>query len=286
MPLNEELKALVGEKYTDAQILEMLEPEAQSHLESKGHIIRTKEQDDQYIGSQVEAKIKDQISTIHKRYDEDLFELTGERKNPTEKTYDFLKRKVIELKESAKGKSEGVDKDKLAELQKALDEAKADKDKSLSEVNEKHFKKALNLTLSSELDKATIAVPTHLKTDDEKQNFVSTQKRMLVKDFLESYTAKEDDEGNIVFYKGDQLQANIKDGKPLSASDLIAQNYSHYFVKSDRQQGGAGTGKTGDPETFATREDVHAYLKSKGLDDSTKEYGDQLLKICKEHGVL
>lgn len=286
MPLPEEVKALLGETYTEAQLLEMLEPEAQSHLESKGRIIRTKEEDDSYIGSQVEAKIKDQVSNIHKRYDDDLFELTGERKAPTEKTYEFVKRKITDLKKSAEGKGEGVDKDKLAELQKALEEAKNDKENSLKEVNEKFFKKVLNTTLSGELDKATIAVPGHLKTDDEKQNFVSIQKRMLVKDFLETYTAKEDEEGNIVYYIGDKIQVDIKDGKPLSASDLIAKNYSHYFVKSERQQGGAGTGKNNSEGVFKTLGDLHDYLVGQGISESSKEYSEKKLKLAKDHGIL
>lgn len=50
------------------------------------------------ISLAVDRIIKSYIREIHNRYDKDLFELTGEKKGPHEKSHEFLKRKFNELK--------------------------------------------------------------------------------------------------------------------------------------------------------------------------------------------
>ena len=44
-----------------------------------------------YKTSVIEAEFDPQTSKIYKGIDDDIFEVIGKRKKPTEKTYDFLK---------------------------------------------------------------------------------------------------------------------------------------------------------------------------------------------------
>lgn len=54
-----------------------------------------------YKTSVIEAEFDPQTSKIYKGIDDDIFSVIGERKKPTEKTYDFLKTKLTDLKTRA-----------------------------------------------------------------------------------------------------------------------------------------------------------------------------------------
>lgn len=282
----EEIKAAMADETIKGEVLDFILPDAQKHLEGKGHVIRTPEQDEAYYKNKFEADVKTVISDLHKKYDDDIFEATGERKQPTQKTYEFLKEKIKALKEKASSSGDKVDQDKLNQLQGLLDKANTEKETAVKEIQEKYFKKGVEGTVASQFDQASIETPQHLKTDEEKQTYVSNQKRMLKTDFLMKYTAQEDKDGNPVYYLGETLQSDPKDGSALSAAQIIARDYGQYFIKDAKKQSGAGTGKGEKPAGgFTTREEVHTYLKAKGLDENTKAYSDELLKLLKEHGV-
>jgi hypothetical protein len=287
MPLTDEIKQILGDKADENALLEMLEPEASKYLETKGHIIRTKDQDESYINTQVEERIKPKISELHKKYDEDFFEILGERKAPNEKTYEFAKRKLAELKESAAGKGgDQVLQDKIKQMEISMNEMKANHATELSSIKQKAFQSSLDSKISSFLDSTNIAIPAHLTTDEEKNAFVANQKRMLKADFISTFTAKEDENGNLVFYKGETLQASNKDGKPLTASEIIAANYSTYFAKQQNPKGGAGSGQGGNPDKgFATRSEVYEYLKEQGLDENSKEFNDKAVEFIRKYGL-
>ena len=70
-------------------------------------------------------QIDGRVSEMHQQYDDDFFAVTGKRKAQNEKTYDFIKREVKAIQDSAEELA-----DKNAELQKAVD------DKSGTEVVE------------------------------------------------------------------------------------------------------------------------------------------------------
>lgn len=289
MPLTDEIKALLGDKATEETLIEMLAPEATRHLESKGHIIRTKDQDESYISSKVEEFIKPRIAELHKKYDDDFFEVLGERKSPNQKTYDFAKEKLAELKSlrATAGKGDQVLQDKIKQLETTISTIKSTHEGEISALKEASFKTSLNAQISSVLDAVTIAIPAHLTTDTEKAAFIASQKQMLKADFLQNFTAKEDENGNLVFYKGESLQSSTKDGKPLSASDLISENYKHYFAKDVRTQGGAGSGQGGDHVNgFKTTQEVYNYLKEQGIDEESKEYSDKALELIRKHGIV
>jgi len=67
MPLNDEVVALLGNKFTADQILEQLLPDAQTKLTANGHVIRKKEDDDSYVASKAK-ELKDAEIGTHVGY--------------------------------------------------------------------------------------------------------------------------------------------------------------------------------------------------------------------------
>lgn len=259
-------------------------------LSSRGFIVRSADEEKSYLSSYLQRNdIRDSIVSpaikdLHDRYDNDIFELTGERKGANEKTYDFLKRKITEIKASKI--EDPVLKEQLTTLQRSLEDKEKTHKRTVEEIESKYFGREIDLNVSLALDKVNIAVPSQLKTDDEIQTYVNSQKSMMKRDFISSLTAKKDNDGNIVFYEGDKQLISNTDGKPLKASDIISQRYGFYIAKdSGRQQGGAGSGGNGGTSTFTTKEEVFKHLEGKGFKPLTKAFNDEALKIINEHKI-
>jgi hypothetical protein len=56
---------------------------------------------DNFAKTEVEKRIGDEVGKIHTQYDDNVFEILGERKTGSEKTYNFIKRKLKELKDAS-----------------------------------------------------------------------------------------------------------------------------------------------------------------------------------------
>jgi hypothetical protein len=291
MPLEQAVKDLLGDKFTEDQLIDQLSPDFQTKM-SDTHVIRTKADDDSYVNSKVaqefDTKIGDKIKEIHQKYEDDIKEVTGLVKKVNEKAYDFNKRILADLK--IKAEAAGGDqalKDQIASLTETLSSKETEHATKLTELQTAAFTKQLNVLIQAEFDKKTIAIPAHITTDEAKQKYISDQKRLLKIDFLQNVTPKEDSEGNIVFYEGDKLLASTKDGKPLTADDLISDKYGSYFSVQQQKQGGAGSGKDGIPATgFTKSEEVYSYLEAKGLKPLTADFNAEAQKLMKEHGIV
>lgn len=259
-------------------------------LSSRGFIVRSADEEKSFLTSYLQRNdvrdgiVAPAIKDLHDRYDNDIFELTGERKGANEKTYDFLKRKITEIKASKI--EDPVLKEQLTTLQRSLEDKEKNHKKVVEDIESKYFGREIDLNVSLALDKVNIAVPAQLKSDDEIQSYVNSQKQMMKRDFLSSLTAKKDNDGNIVFYEGDKQMMSTTDGKPLKASDLIQQRYGYYIAKdSGRQQGGAGSGGNGGQSTFSTKEEVYNALVARNMKPLTKEFNDEYAKIISEQKI-
>lgn len=257
-------------------------------LGQKGFIVRTKADEESYLNTYkaqvIEQEIPTKIKEVHDKYDEDLLTLTGERKAPTEKTYDFLKRKISEIKASKI--EDPVLKEQLVTLQKNLEAKDKEYQTKIQTMESDYFKRELSGMVSNALDLVNIAMPAHLKTDDEKQKYVASQKSMMKRDMMDNVTAKKDKEGNVVFYNGDQPLTSTTDGKPLKAIDIIKDRYAFYLAAELPKASGAGTGGNGGSEgKFTTKEQVYQHLEAKGLTPLTKQFSDEYAKIIREQGI-
>lgn len=285
----EDIQEALKDESMKGKVITALTPDVQKALETSGMIIRSKEQDEAYVNAKVEplveVKIKDQIKSVHEKYDQDLLELTGDRKKPEEKTYDFLKRKIAEIKASKGG--DDVDKDKLKSLQDSLEKMKKDHETEISTIHSGYLKNEVGMNVHVAVSGFNIAVPANL-TDDQKADFIARQRKMIASDFQSAFTAKKDNEGNIVFYKGEQLQISTKDGKPLTAEQLIAENYQTYFAAPGRKQGGAGSGGDYVKElsVTSTKQDILSWLKANNYQENTKDFLDKYEELQKKYGII
>jgi hypothetical protein len=259
-------------------------------------VVRTKEQDDQFVQSSVEKilpqKVEEKFNLKFKEkldeMDATIEQLTGEKKEVKEFTTDFAKR-AFKAYHSKGG--DPVTKERVKQLEDSLNTMKTDYEKKLSDSEGKLFSKEIDWQMNGELDKVNIALPVHLKTDQEKQGFITQQKALIKQGFLSAYQPKKDDQGNIVFYKGDQPQLSQKDGKPMSAGELIAKDYAPWFVPAGIQQGGTGIGAgngqgAGLPSGgFKDKESIHAYLAANGIEAGSKKYMDELQRIASESKI-
>ena len=59
--------------------------EAAKALESKGYVVRTVDQENEYISNRLKDEIGNKVKEIHSRYDQDIKELTGFEKEDNEK---------------------------------------------------------------------------------------------------------------------------------------------------------------------------------------------------------
>ena len=131
-----------------------------------------------YAESEVSKRIDGEVLKIHNQYDQDIFELTGLKRDTNEKTYDFNKRIISELKENAKGVPEL--QDKIKKLEDDL------KNKAGDEQLKKDYE-ALKEQIQD--DKKS--------WDEEKKGFESTQelmkKEIVIDNALTQLTLKPDD---------------------------------------------------------------------------------------------
>jgi hypothetical protein len=260
-------------------------------LTQKGFIVRSKDDDQSFLNSYktqvIETEIPLKVKEVHDAYDRDFEQLFGEKKQPTEKTYNAFKRKIEEIKSAQI--SDPVLKEQFKTLQDNLKNKEVEFKNQIGEIEQKYFKRELDMLLVSALNNVNIALPAHLKTDEEKQKYVSSQKSMMKRDMLESLTAKKDNEGNIVFYNGDKPLTSTADGKALQAFDIIKERYDQYLSKEEgSKQHGAGTGKKNaeGKSIYQSKEDVYEAVKAMGFAERTKAFTDEYAKLCTQSGLV
>jgi hypothetical protein len=288
------------------EVFSSLNDDFKSFLKEQGISLRTKDEETEFLSNyektvipdKVNAEIGQKVKAVHDQYDEDLFKLTGKRKAGNQKTYDFLKEQIEEIKKAQKkGDHDPVLDDKLKELQSELEKRKdwvpAEK---LSELETKYFNESINSRLSLNLDKKPIAAPPHITDEKAKQEYAATQREMIKTNFLQKFTPKKDADGNIVFYLGDKLQINTATAKPLTEAELIDLHYSSYFVPETKTKTGTGTGggKTAkaidtNEASLKTKEDVTEFLNKKynpqGIKVGNKKWNDDYQRILTEQGI-
>lgn len=297
MPLTlEEIKTESGkDPELKKGILSTFKDDFVKGAESEGLVVRTKEQDQLYLTNHVNQILPGKVDeAFTKKFkesldamDAEIASLTGAVKGPHEKTSEFIKRAVKEF--NAKG-GDPVTKEKVTQLEEMLKNSKAEFEKKYADKENELFNSQIEWQVNGFLDKINIAVPVHLKTDEDKQSFVNQQKALIKHGFLNDHRAKKDDNGNVVFYEGDKPLMSTKDGKPKGAPDIIQEKYAAWFVPASHTQTGTGAGQNGTTGgtangAFKNKEDIHKHLAAQGMDASTKEYYSDFQKLATENKI-
>jgi hypothetical protein len=263
-----------------------------------GVIVRTTQQDKEHLDNQINvllpAKVEEKFSEKFKasldEIDAEITALTGEKKGPHEKTTQFAKRAL----EALKGRGgDTATKARVTELEALLESKTNEYTQTLTKKEQEIFNKELGWQIDAELNRVNIAVPIHLKTDVEKQQYVNQQKALIKQGFLSGVTAKKDDQGNIIYYEADKPLMSPKDGKPKTAGEIISEKYAAWFTPGQHTVTGTGTGASGSAGAngtggLSTKSQVHEHLKAQGLDPEVNDaaYQKQFEKLCSEHGIV
>lgn len=246
-----------------------------------------------YEKDAVDKKLKDRVSEIHQQYDNDLYEITGKRKAPNQKTYNFLKEIISDLQESAKN---------APELQKTIDELKesikngagseqikkdlesiqkqfADSKKEWDEEKSKLITSQQRMQLDNELDKAMVG----LKFKDSIPENVRAVMVRTVKDNLIN-SAKIVD-GQLIFIdkEGATLRNQENALNPFTAEEMLKDQLKDILGEERKITGtgvkpeikGEGDKKdivVGIPDNVRTKQMLSEHLLALGLTRDSDEY--------------
>jgi hypothetical protein len=296
-------EAITAKPELKTAVIGSLKEDFLTSLKSEGVTVRKKEEEAEFLSNyekniipgKVEAEIGAKIKAVHDQYDNDLFELTGERKQPTEKTYEFMKRKLTEMKEKAGkgGKDDPVLADQIKELQSKLKQYEGYvAPDEVQKIKDSHFKENINFRLTAALEKKPIAVPAHITDEKQKQDYIAMQRNMIRADFMGRFTAKQNSEGQTVYYDGETLLTNEANASAMTEEQIIEKNYTGYFVPPAKPAGGAGSGASGSGKgadaneaSLKTKAEVQEYLNKKGLITGGQEFNKEYLRICKDYAI-
>ena len=275
------------------------------YIEGKGDadfIIRTGDEDKTFLenyGKKIEEEvIPSKISELHSRYDEDVFAVTGLKKNPTEKTYDFVKRVLASYKTDAE-KSGTLSKE-IADLKKQIADGTGDK-KTLQDLEA--MQKAYNdlqatkdkeiTTLKTDYDKYKIRTEIMSATSGMtfKKNIPESVVNAYVNQVINELTGMASyQDGKLVFMKdGVPMRNTFNALNPYTAKELVEEK-----LKEIRETGKPATGgpdisneiikeydKTSGklskvamviPDSIKNKQDLSKHLVSQGLLRGTEEY--------------
>ena len=240
-------------------------------------------------------EIDKRLGDVHKMYDDDLFTITGKRKDTNQRTFDFMKSEyqvLIDSQEELKTKN--------AELEKAVNDgsgAEALKlaQSELESVKKKHLtavddwkakydekeKEGLSMRINNEFDRSM----TGLKFKDAAIIPEDVRSAMIANAKAELSKSASFVEGKLVFLDAD---GNIQrdDGlNPITAKDVLTEKLKS-IIDAGRHQPGVTIedpviekDKDGKvivnismPDSVRTNVDLTAHLLSLGMKSSSVEY--------------
>jgi hypothetical protein len=198
-------------------------------------IVRTEAEEKTFLenfGKQIEEeKIPSKISELHNRYDEDVFSVTGMKKNPTEKTYDFIKRVLGEMKTKAE-KSSSLEVE-IAKLNQQLKDGTGDKktladleavQRAYKELEEKSKSEVETLKKASEQKEIRYELTSALSGFNFKKGITEPVRKAFVDQVINELTSiAEFREGKLVFLDkaGNPMRNAHNTLNPYTAKELL-----------------------------------------------------------------
>lgn len=258
---------------------------------AEGLIIRTKADDQAFldnhvktvvdgkVATELQAKVDAEFSKAMNKIDEEIKTITGIEKQPNEKTTAYAKRAIAEKQKDP------VTAAKVTELEGLIASTKKEYEDKLAAAEKDLFDREVKHQVTAFTGSMNIAIPAHIKTDVDKQAYVSQQRAMIEQGFLGTVTPKKDNEGNITFYEGDKPLLNTKDGKPKNAGDIISEKFAHWFIPKGQEGRGTGAASEGGTGAFKSADDVHKYLASQGKEAGSEEYFKEFEKLVTENKI-
>lgn len=267
-------------------------------LEKSGRVIRTTEQDTDFVKTKVQAEVDKAYGTQAKQFDSILNEVTGFNKLDTEKTTDYAKRAITEKlklvgelqKELKELKDKGADgnvlaqeyKGQIAQLQSQIKSLNDEKVKEVETLKGQIFES--NLSARIEHAFAEIRASLGIAGLDPKLMDDIIAARMIK--FRSENKAKEFDGILVWTDQGGNVKNSKQNGKPLSTKEVL-EPYFGDLVDKGKKQGGAGSGEgdggQGDakwktltlPSSVQSKAELYKWLRDDNkMDENTKDFND------------
>lgn len=238
--------------------------------------------------------IAQKTGEIYGGLDRDILEVSGMEKIGTEKTYDYAKRVLGELKTKSANvddlhkEIDGLKREKSrlektiadgagdAETAKALKNAKADLEKvtgqyaeltnKLQQIEENHAKEIFGIRVSSELEAAAAGVKFKAGFSDSVKGVILNQAREKIAAMSPEYI-DDGEGGKVIAFKGEDgaVLRNVNNQlKPYTAAELFRMELEKMSVLEEpRQTTGGGTsaptgGGSGSAVVISARTQVEA----------------------------
>lgn len=294
MTVAEILAAIAADTNLKKELLTGLKTDIQASAQVLGLVIRTPDEDktfvDNQLAAQLDAKLEEKFAAKYKQsldeQDALILEHTGVPKQehsttgPNEKTKDYLKRALGVYKEKNKSPQGS---ERVAELERLLRENEEKHKKEIKELKDQAFTSEVSTGVKTALNGRSIIVPAHLKTDKEKQDYITEQREMLEGRFLQKFKPKKLEDGRIAYLGPDGKALMKNDGTYKEPSDLIEESFTPYFLPKGHEQPGGGTPPAGGDGKFASTKQIHEHLAKQGVASGTKKYMDEFEKLVKEN---
>ena len=276
----EELNALIAEKDPAAKFVIRTPEEEQTFLEN-------------YRSSEVEKALGTKISEVHTRYDDDIFAVTGLKKKPEEKTYEFNKRVLSELK--GKGEKAAEYEAEIVRLNEAVKKGGGEKlAADLENVRNEYAKFKTEKEIEFEkLKKDNADFKKRTKLDSKLNAFEfdtsipeSVRKVVIAQQIeaLLSISDLQNDELIFLDEKGAPLRNKDNNLAPYTAEEILSERLKD-IIKKKRTLPGTkvpdASRKTNMnlPEGVKTKVQLGDWLIKEGIKRGTKEYDEAFAEL-------
>lgn len=272
-----------------------------------------------------DAIIGKRIGEVYRQLDADILESSGIEKNGTEKTYDYAKRALSELKGKAekrktKLKEFEAEKQRLEKIiaEKATDkEAIRERDEAKAELaalkelynaekanidtlKNEHEAKLLGIKIDSELEKATVGISFKKEYAEAAQKMILSN---VINKLKSEYKHDFSDDGKMLFKDKESgaLLTNPENKlNPFTASELITRELKviDALCEGRKQAGGGGNGNSAagakgsfsvDVSSAKTKTEaskiVADALKERGITPIMPEYAAETKRIWEENNI-
>jgi len=259
--------------------------------------VATESDHETFLNNFEETKIAPKISELHNKYDEDIHSVLGVRKNADEKTYDFLKRTLSEMKAERderiakienleKAVKDTTGKEALEQAQRELESVRNKHNSAISEWESKYQElegSTHMMKINNELDKGLTGLvfkDAKLMPEDVRNIHINVVKDDLAKnaEFVKGRLVFRDEKGEIILHK--------KTLTPLTANEILKERLKP-ILNEGREQKGPGIDKnepvikTKDgkidvtlvvPDSVKTNADLMTFMLESGLKRGSKEF--------------
>jgi hypothetical protein len=253
-----------------------------------------------HANAEWEKKIGDKISEVHKGYDNDIFEVLGQRKKGEQKTYDFIKELAAELKKFRDEKPGDKDS-KIKELEAEVKELKEggeindhwkgiyeearqkweERENELNETIQKKDEDHLKDKVISDLNLGRSGLKYMEGLPKEAIDaMVASQEASIIKH------AKLDENGKIVYYKEDGTPWMNEEIKPISAEEIWKDKLGSVIDTTDKGNPGGGAPAKGGNQnpaktgSIVTVGEGDSATKKLVLDKSTFSTREEFQKVA------